>query len=263
MPCLREQKAFRQILGLPFCYVCGKTFVTGERRTRDHVPAKACFAVADRSHPLLLSAHEGCNSSNKLVDEKIGQLIGLRHGAVPEQSKRRLHVRAMKDSDGGMMGGVNNLDIPGAVRRWISAFHAALYSEPLPPQTKHAMETPFQTATMKDGQIAFQPLREQHRLLIEVLKRQRAADNLDRIHCNNGKLIYECVWDRPDDGGWLCVYGLDVYGWADLGDTKRFQRRGCAGFYVLPERRVPTAATKAAEFRILLPTSEPFDPFGN
>src|SRR5207344_346426 len=101
--------------------------------------------------------------------------------------------------DGGLMGGVNNLDIPTAIKRWLSAFHAALYEEPLAAEARFALETPFQAASIEDGKVRIQPMREaQHRIFVEVLKRQRAAGNLDVVRCNNGTLTYECVWDAID-----------------------------------------------------------------
>jgi hypothetical protein len=263
VPQLREQKDLQALRKLPFCYVCGSEFAPGEKQTRDHVPAKACFDPTDRTPPLLLPTHAGCNSENTLVDEKIGQLVGLRRGAAPEPSKGRLRIRATNSPEGGMMGGVNNLDVPSAIKRWIRGFHAALYGEPMPTETLFAMETPFPMATIEDGRIAFRPLREgQHREFVEVLRRQRVANNVDSIRCNNGKLVYECVWDFFNDGiARLCIFALDLYGWADLGDTAHFQRRACVGSYVLPGQAAPARATSAAAFRVLLPEVDPFDPF--
>src|SRR5437867_1477309 len=125
MPRLEHHKDLRRILRLPFCYVCGGAFAEGEKRTRDHVPARACFARADRTPPLLLPTHEACDGANKLVDEKVGRLIGLGRGIVPKHA--RLKIRTMPAGDGGMIGGVTKLDIDDAVKRWIRAFHAALY----------------------------------------------------------------------------------------------------------------------------------------
>jgi hypothetical protein len=169
----------------------------------------------------------------------------------------------MKSPDGTRLCGVNNLDIRGAVKRWIRAFHAALYGELLPPEATFALETPFQEAMIKDGHVTVRPLREQqHRNFVEVLKRQRAAENLDGIQCNNGRLTYECVWDQFDKArGWLCVFGLDLYSWADLGDTRHFKRRGCVGSYFLPQLGIPASATRARQFRIHVPNNNSLDPF--
>lgn len=82
------------------------------------------------------------------------------------------------------------------------------------------------------------------------------------IRSNNGKLTYECVGDLFDGGGWLCVFGLDLYGWADLGDTKHIKSRGCVGSYVVPDLLVPASATKATQFRLLVRKNDPLDPFG-
>ena len=39
---------------LPFCYMCGVPFRDEERRSRDHVPPKTCFAK--RAHPDTVAA---------------------------------------------------------------------------------------------------------------------------------------------------------------------------------------------------------------
>lgn len=120
------------------------------------------------------------------------------------------------------------------VQLWLRALHAALYHEPLLSTTRFAIETPLPKARLASGNVELVPLRvEQHRLVVQTLKRERAGGNVDRILCNNGKLLYECVWDQFDDGTWLCVFGVDLYGWADLYDTRNFERRGCAGGYFL------------------------------
>ena len=265
MPRLEEQRHFRQVQTLSFCYVCGEQLEPGRVSNRDHVPAQACFALADRNFPLLLPTHVECNGENKLDDEKLGQLIALRRSELPAVDKRRLRFRLLATPDGKRrFGGVNNLDVQAAVARWLRAFHAALYREALPKGSSFAIETPFPMATVKGSRVEFQPLRvEQHRLFVETLKQERAGLNIDRIRCYNGKVLYECVWDQFNDGSWLCVFGLDVHGWADLGDGRNFERRGCAGSYVLPSRGVPALATRAVRSVSAFRNQSPLDPFGD
>jgi hypothetical protein len=261
---LERQKDFRPVQELPFCYWCGRSFQSGEEPSRDHVPAQACFAIADRNFPLWLPAHDECNGQHKVEDELLGQLIGLRRREAPKPKNRRLKLRFFQPAaDQPLIGGITNLDVHAVVQLWLRAFHAALYHEPLPPRTQFAIETPFPMARLDGDRVEQVALRaEQHRLVVETLKRERAADNLDRIRCNNGKLLYECVWDQFDDGTWLCAFGVDLYGWADLGDTRNFERRGCAGGYFLPERTIPARATRALNGAQRFRNESPLDPFG-
>jgi hypothetical protein len=95
-------------------------------------------------------------------------------------------------------------------------------------------------------------------MFVEVIKTNRAVNNLDRIQSNNKKLTYECVWDQADDGRWMCIFALDLYDWKDLGDINNFQARGCAGMYI---NLVPPVATKAKRLALTLPNYDTLDPF--
>lgn len=264
MPRLERQQDFRPVQELPFCYGCGSAFRPGEETSRDHVPAQACFAKADRDFPLWLPAHFECNGRHKLEDERLGQLIGLRRREAPKPESRRLKFRFFQSTaEQRLVGGITNLDVHAVVQLWLRAFHAALYHEPLPPLTQFAIETPFPMARLEGGRVEnVAPRAEQHRLVVETLKRERAGDNVDCIRCNNGKLRYECVWDRFNDGTWLCAFGVDLYGWADLGDTRNFERRGCAGGYSLPDRTIPARASRARNEAREFKNESPLDPFG-
>jgi hypothetical protein len=105
-------------------------------------------------------------------------------------------------------------------------------------------------------------VKQQHFLVVDTIKTNRAKNNLDRIQCNNGKLLYECVWLQSDGGLWICVFALDIYGWKDLGDTPHLPARGCAGFYLLPSGSAPESATKAVTSMVIIPNFDPLDPFG-
>jgi hypothetical protein len=93
---------------------------------------------------------------------------------------------------------MDNLDIRGALERWVRAFHAALYREPLMPETGFGIETPFATASPTgDGGVALDQGRmRQHLLFAEQIKRNRAVGSTDTVVCNNGKLRYECFWGQ-------------------------------------------------------------------
>jgi hypothetical protein len=256
MVSLQNQKDFRSVQKLPFCYVCGNAFDPGDKKNRDHLPAKSLFAKQHREPSLWLPTHSGCNNSHELIDEKIGQLIGLRQGRRPDPL--RLHVTANE-----MAGVVHNLDIDSAVWRWIDGFHAALYRTSPVGIIRGSLVTPF--PRLRNGRIIFDPLPPQHQKFVQTLHQNHAKGTLDRITSNKGMVVYVCVWCQgslPDGPHpWLCIFGLDVCDWKDLGRTGFLPARGCAGFYVLPDQSVPGGATKGTISSIVTPMTDPLDYF--
>jgi hypothetical protein len=258
MVSLLRQSDFKGVRTIPFCYLCGRDFVPGDEQNRDHVPPKCIFHPLDRE-PLLLPAHKACNSSYHLADEKIGQLIALRYGKVPRDPARRRLSFVM--SPHGNMGAVVNLDIDGAVWRSIAGFHAALYREPAIGITG-SLITPFPRARLINGRALLEPLRIQHQLFVQTIKSNRHRNNLDRISCNKGKMVYECVWQQADNNGpWMCIFAMDIYDWKDLGRNEAMPARGCAGFYVTPTVMIPANATRGASSSIIIPTTDRLDAF--
>jgi hypothetical protein len=258
MVSLTTQKEFRELQTLPFCYLCGKSFVVDDEKDRDHVPPQSAIAKCDRE-PLLLPTHVRCNGSHHLIDEKIGQLIALRRGEAPRKDVRRLHVALSPDAT---QGAVTNLNIDQAVWRWIAGFHAALYRSP-PIGIKGSLVTPLPRAQNLSGRFVMDSLKPQHQLFVRTIKENRARNNLDRISCNKGKVLYECVWCQADKGGlWFCMYALDIYDWKDLGRTGIVPARGCAGFYIMQSGDAPINAAKSITSRVIIPIADPLDPFG-
>jgi hypothetical protein len=258
MVSLTTQKEFRELQTLPFCYLCGKSFVADDEKDRDHVPPQSAIAKCDRE-PLLLPTHVRCNGSHHLNDEKIGQLIALRRGEAPRKDVRRLHVALSPDAT---QGAVTNLNIDQAVWRWIAGFHAALYRSP-PIGIKGSLVTPLPRAQTLNGRFVMDSLKPQHQLFVRTIKENRARNNLDRISCNKGKVLYECVWCQSDKGGlWFCMYALDIYDWKDLGRTGILPARGCAGFYIMQSGDAPINAAKSITSRVIIPIADPLDPFG-
>jgi hypothetical protein len=161
------------------------------------------------------------------------------------------------------MGAVMNLNVDEAICRWIFGFHAALYGEPLLKFKRHLF-SPFPRADLVNGRHVVVPLPQQHLLFVETIKRNRMTNALDRIRANKGKLTYECVWGQSDNKGpWLCIFALNIYNWKDLGRTPYNPARGCAGFYVMQSGSVPATATQVSSSRILIPNTDPFDPFAS
>lgn len=264
MPSLSTQRELRSVSVLPFCYICGNYFTEGADTDGDHVPPKTCFDKRDRNIPLKLKTHRECNGKFNLIDEQIGQVISLKRGTIPPVRNRRLAItRFFVPSRIAPISAINNLDIRGAVRRWVSGFHAALYQEPMPGETQFGIETPFPSARFANRGIQIDQLRPQHRLFVDILKTNRAANNVDRISTNNRKMVYECVWIKSDNAEeWICIFALDIYGWKDMGDVHNFAPRGCAGFYQLPSCKAPSSTTLWKIISTQLPNYSPLDPFG-
>ena len=264
VPRLKSQKALQELRHLSFCYLCGRNFELDDDRNRDHVPPKSAFLILDRQRPLILPTHTVCNSLHKDVDEKIGQLIALKNHRIPEKKNRKLSIKFLRHpKTNATIAALDNLDIPAAIRRWLKGFHSALYSEPMPTDAKVALQTPFPSANLQSEKPALAPIPNQHGIFVQTMKMNRAAGRLDEIRTNNGKMAYECVWDKTEDGAWLCVFALDIYGWKDLGDIHNFSPRGCAGFYMLPSREAPPGAAKGTGLYIPVQNLDWLDPFGN
>jgi hypothetical protein len=125
---LITQNDLRKVQNLPFCYLCGKKFLSDALTDRDHVPPESVFAKSDRQ-PVVLKTHEVCNHRYSADDEKVGQLVALKHGKAPAHPQNR-RLQIVHSGRLGM-GAVSNLNVEQAIWGWIAGFHAALYGEPL------------------------------------------------------------------------------------------------------------------------------------
>ncbi len=263
MVSLTTQKNFRSVQHLPFCYICGRDFIATDQKDRDHVPPECIFLKEDRE-PLWLPTHVSCNVGQTTTDEKIGQLIALRYGKTPKIKNRRLKITLLPDPG---VAALTNLNVEAAVWRWVSGFHAALYRQPIMLKSsggtiRGSLVTPFPKAPMNTAAVAVEPLKPQHLAFVQTIKLNRISRNLDRISCNKGKLIYECVWYQSDNNGpWMCIFALDVYDWKDLGGLSEEFKRGCAGFYVLLDGGPPAGATRGVDPSIEVQNLDRLDPF--
>lgn len=236
---LMYQKHFQPLQKLPFCYLCAREFCVGDKINRDHIPPEAIFAKRDRD-PLQLPTHYACNHTHHLNDEKVGQLIAMRRGHVPSEKNRKLRFRVFPDIG---MAAFENLDIEGAVFRWVMGFHAALYQKPMPREAHATIFTPFVKAESWGGgrPVSVPTIPEYHRILESVIT-HRGKNTIDRVTCNNGQLRYECVWSQADTGEWWCSFLLDICDWKDLGRTPQLGARDCVGMYVFPKHPMPRSA---------------------
>ena len=245
MPQIASQRDARAVKKLPFCYVCGNAFENRDDVTDDHVPPQTAFLPEDRENfPLVLPAHKGCNNNFNLEDEIFGQIIGL--GQETEQKQDRLRIYGGSDNAGNTFALLENFDMRGAIQRWVMAFHAALYQEPLPPLTKFSTQTPFPSGKVRNGIVIPDPDRPQFRDYAEQIEINEQLGLIDHISANNGNLNYKCCWQRSDGGPWLAFYKLDIYAWSKLGDIKNFKPRPCVGAYASPGH-IPALATRGTE----------------
>ncbi|RKY09952.1 MAG: hypothetical protein DRP66_00925 [Planctomycetota bacterium] len=240
---IKSAKAFRGVRTLPFCYLCGTTFKDADKVTKDHVPPKAIFSKDDRKNPLILMVHDVCNQKESRTDEVIGQLISVLHGKYPKPSKQRIKVTVENIPDRTQPTLVlRDMNMQIVLARWVKGFHAALYREYLPNDTKNAFCPPLPEGRVVRGKLEFNPVPIHHPVIVETIKKNRRAGRLDEIVCYNGKCKYECAWERMDDNTWGCFFALNIYDWKNLGDPANFPRRGCVGWYG-PESGKPENAT--------------------
>lgn len=262
MPELCTQANVRPARNLPFCYLCGSAITSQAENHPDHIPPEAIFAVSDRNFPLKVAAHRGCNVPQSEQDEVISQLIAVIHGKHPNPNRKRLKYKVFKTIDNGdPFLAFLNVNLIGQIWRWVRGFHAALYSEFLPEDTKMAIHTPFPSGNLRnDDSFTIEEIKVQQHLFVGIIKKSRIARCLDRIICNNGKCIYECVWVQMDNGPWACVFALQIYNWTNLAD-KHFPTRGCVGLYE-PRSGRPANSTKWTTLQFPFSNLDSLDPFG-
>jgi hypothetical protein len=217
--------------------------------------------VADREPPLILPTHRECNQRQAPEDQIIGQLVGLLHGRWVNHTHNKLHVTVDQFDEDKSLAMLSDVDLRQIIRRWIRAFHAALYAEFLPVDAIFATYIPMPEGKRDGDKITFVPIPESFLEFVDELKRNRVVQNLDRIVSRNGKCRYECVWSQSDDGRWNCIYGLDVYNWKNLGDIKNFPARGCVGLYRRPSGGTPMMASRATRLIFALSRGSSFNPF--
>lgn len=260
MPELLNQKDVRPAATLPFCYLCGKSLASLKDIHPDHVPPKAIFDAKDRNFPLKVASCLTCNNKNSPTDEVIGQLIAVCHGKIPKEEKLAVEFRTynVEGLAEPFMACIKT-NIGNQITRWMRAFHTALYHEFLPNETMNAVHPPFPHGELTENGFTIKTILDQQFMFVEIIKRNRLAKRLDRIVCNNGKLQYECVWMRMDDGRWCCVFALQVYDWVEIADTN-FTRRGCVGFYC-PSAGRPANATIATELEFPVPNEDALNAF--
>lgn len=224
MATITTHKQLQAVRNLPFCYVCGFQLKAHDQTDYDHVPPKTCFDIADRDTPLKLRTHIKCNNGNKLEDEKVGELIAIHRNKSVDPKNTYLNVKAILDVEGEFRTlAFDNLNLNKTIQRWVSGFHAALYQQPFNQSQNFYVYGPLPSARVTKNSITIEPIPSHFLKFIEVIKFNRAANNLDQISANKEKFRYECIW-APEDSGrvWLCIFALNMYDWIKLGDSSNF-----------------------------------------
>jgi len=163
--------------------------------------------------------------------------------------------------DGSLGVGATGLALKPIIFRWVTGFHAALYNEALGP-SGYMVFPPLPEGRVRGTRVEPVPVPEVVPHLVEELKRNRSTGTLDVIQCRNGHCRYECVWSQADDGRRICIWGLDLYGWRELGDVHHFEPRGCVGSYRPNSGLIPATATLGTRLDFAVPNGERLDPFG-
>lgn len=263
MPSLTTQSQLTAVQKLEFCYLCGNPIEGPESVTRDHVPPKSIFSIADRTPPLILPTHRRCNQGESILDERIGQLLASIHGRIPSPGRLRLHLSGHEDPDTGeRVALLTNVNLMAVINRWLRGFHAALYNQYLPDTPEVAILPPFPRARMENETLTWDELLPQYPRFVEHLKKNRETASVDQIIAFNGKCRYECTWDKTDDGKhWLCVFGLQIYDWIKMADDTPAPPRGCVGAY-MPAAGRPNNATVSTCLEFPVRNADPLNPFG-
>lgn len=253
----------RKASNLGFCYICGKPFTDIHPSTRDHVPPRKIFKSEDRSWPLILPAHEECNSEYSVTDEQAKGLLALLHPESKKKPPIKTKIIGIA-SRGGRPTAVllRGLALPLIISKVLRACHAALYDDFLPEKTTNMILTPLPEFDPQTGDIAESTFLPQHKILCKLLKDNRKIENVDRIHSYNGKFRFESVWGTADDNCTnFAAFGIDIYNWHQLGDRVLGRPQGCVGTYRINGDLVPDGASTATKMELAFKYDEPFNPF--
>ena len=269
MRVLKRQRELNQVNRLDFCYLCGRPFTPNDAVSRDHLPPTCMFLKQDHDTPLILPVHTECNAREHPTDELLGQLIADTEG-WPDKPGQRSADGVAITVDGRTWGLSRSLNVYRFVNRCVRGFHAALYGQWLPADTRNAFHPPMRGAQIDPescrptdrfhAALLDDRLLEQHAYLTEILKRNRVAKSTDSVVSRNGKCIYECVWTREVDGNPACVFGLKIYNWERIGELAGYASRGCVGVFWSVAGR-PRNAAEATDLQFRFPNTRALDPF--
>ena len=255
-----KQKQARQVQSRDFCYLCGQNIEGYGPTDKDHVPPRGMFKKEDRDYPIILPVHEKCNDAWQTVDDKVKLLIDILHGKDITRYSGKYRAEIAEDKDGTLYPLIGDMPLIPMIGRIVRGFHAALYNEYLPPNTENKILSPVPKAEIIDGKVSVKRVLPQFYICSEILKRSIEANATDKIYSNNSKMRYECTWPQLDNGRRYCVFALDIYNWANLGNDVTAEEHACIGMYFL-NGHMPKNATAATKIVDPFRTGEAFNPF--
>ncbi len=254
----------REVMRLDFCYVCGEPFTEDNPRTRDHVPPRSVFQSEDRNWPLILPAHDRCNSEYSFSDEQAQGLVALVHASGDGVPPLGTEVTGIEDEQGELCGAaMTGLNLSRIVAKILRACYAALYGEFLrEDQTNRAIILPLPILDRETLDVHASEQYQMHEPLCKILKDNRQVGNIDRIEAYNGKFCFHTVWVTADDGvHHVGIFAIDLYGWHGLADEMVGTPQGCFGTYRLSKTSPPVGASIATELELPYRYSQPRNPF--
>lgn len=254
----------KKVAGLDFCYVCGKPFTESYPSTRDHVPPKSAFMPEDRDWPLILPAHEECNTEYSFRDEQAKGLIALLHKPEKAIPPLKTELAGVVERDGQLTGVLlEGLRLRSIVAKILRACHAALYGEFLKEEdTSKAILLPLPAFDPETGNAHEYEFLSQHEVFCKMLKDNRRVGNVDTIEAFNGKFRFQVVWAVSDDGHYhFGVFAIDLYEWHNLASHVLGQPQGCCGVYRLGRSPAPGNASVATSIELPFKYNEPRNPF--
>jgi len=264
---ITTQQQARPVSQLDFCYVCGKPFTENNPSTRDHVPPRSIFLAEDRNWPLILPAHEECNSEFSFSDEQAKGLLDLLRPSddptPPLKTKKVGRVEREGKPAGVLLKG---LSLRRIVAKLLRACHAALYREYLRNEdTNRAVLLPCPIFDPDTGSVDKNELLPQHEMLCKVIKDNRSISNVDRIQACNGKFRFEVVWGSLDNDKktHFGIFAVDIYEWHNLANNVLGSPQGCFGMYRLNRSPIPQNACVATSIELPHRYLEPLNPFEN
>lgn len=264
---LTRQGHVRRHRDHPFCYICGEGFTGDQVVNRDHVPPENIFLVEDRvNFPLKMNVHKACHDRYCEEDERVGQLMQATRGEMPtpERDRRGLEPHQLQNGQVIPILRAESLDLNRAFFRYVRAFHAALYDQPLPEDTKHALHSPAIEFVPEEG--TGRPLFFDRRLkdqsMISCIFRQNVEDGLamDAVVAYNMAMIYECFWRTDPSGPTECFFCLRIYNSNEMGAVQLYGRRACVGRYRPPPSGLPAQRAKCLPFRPCVTCLDPYGP---
>lgn len=261
MTTIRTEHQLKRIYDPGFCYLCGESWSPDDETDDDHVLPTNGFLPEDRKQPLILRTHKVCHEPKGNYDVRVGQIFKILHGTMPSNfGDYKLELTKWTDpSTGEEVGGITDFEFTRILIGWLKGFHTALYREYLPHNGRRfAYTSPWPSFLGDPNHV--EPIQAVHEKWVETLVASRMARMIDGIAVRNGKVRYECTWDRLDNGQPVCVFALDIYDWTRLSPPHAGPKRTCTGIY--HAAKIPKTASRATSLIIPGRLRNPYDAFG-